>query len=339
MTSPALDATVIVPSHRGAHRLPTLLQALAAQDHEGPWEALIVLDGVLDDSRTVLDRFAERVPLRVLAFPEPRGVCSALNDGYAAAAGRVLIRCDDDLRPAPDMVRRHVAWHQGRDDLGVIGTTRDEFPDTIYARVYGRVANERLLRSAYARPVDQRWVSWAAHNSVTRESWDLAGGFDPSFVYGEDSELGYRLHLAGVHMEIDPALEIPHLGPATTAADRIPRAFVAGASRRRFAQTHPEAGRPPVSAAPASPAARAWGLGTRTLSAIVRTREGHRRVGAAVERVIPHVPERVARRMVAFAVEAAGASGAAYGPVDLNSLKNQKSRELARELGTRVGES
>ena len=112
----------------------------------------------------------------------------ALNDGYAAARGRVLIRCDDDLTPGPDMIRRHLAHHAaGGQEVGVMGPTEDIFPDSPYAMAYGRPATERSLRAAYARPADQRWVGWAAHNSVTRSAWDRAGGFDPRFVYGQDS--------------------------------------------------------------------------------------------------------------------------------------------------------
>ena len=55
MTAIPLDASVIVPSHRGAHRLPALLEALSRQDHPGPWEVVVVLDGVLDESPAVLE--------------------------------------------------------------------------------------------------------------------------------------------------------------------------------------------------------------------------------------------------------------------------------------------
>ncbi len=68
-----LYASVIVPSHRRAHRLPTLLEALAHQDHPGPWEVVVVLDGVLDDSPEVLEAWQDRLPLRVLRSEQPRG--------------------------------------------------------------------------------------------------------------------------------------------------------------------------------------------------------------------------------------------------------------------------
>ena len=121
-------ASVIVPTHRGAHRLPVLLDALAAQDVDEPWEVVVVLDGVLDDSPRLLEQWQDRLDLRIVVHPEPLGLVDALNDGYAAARGRVLIRCDDDLTPGPDMVRRHIAHHTAAGDVGVMGPTRDVFP-------------------------------------------------------------------------------------------------------------------------------------------------------------------------------------------------------------------
>ena len=38
-------ASVIVPTHRGAHRLGALLAALEAQDLTEPWEVVVVVDG------------------------------------------------------------------------------------------------------------------------------------------------------------------------------------------------------------------------------------------------------------------------------------------------------
>ena len=63
MTEFPLDASVIVPTHRGAHRLPTLLEALSRQVHPGPWEVIVVLDGVLDDSAEVLESWRRRLHL------------------------------------------------------------------------------------------------------------------------------------------------------------------------------------------------------------------------------------------------------------------------------------
>ena len=322
-------ASVIVPTHRGAHRLPVLLRALADQDVEEPWEVVVVLDGVVDESPRVLEQWSDRLDLRVVVHPEPRGLVEALNDGFAAARGRVLIRCDDDLTPGPEMVRRHLAHHATGQDVGVMGPTRDVFPDTAYAIAYGRPATARSLAATYSRPVEQRWIGWAAHNSVTRRVWDRAGRFDPRFVYGQDSELGFRLAQAGVHLVVDPALELEHRGPALDTATRAPRAFVSGASRRLFLSVHGPARSP---AAPvAGIRAHIWQAMVRAISTMVRSREGYARAGRLVDGALRVLPPPVGGRLVAVVVESAGRSGLRHGRTDLGVYKGQKKAELDRE--------
>jgi GT2 family glycosyltransferase len=306
-----------------------LLRSLADQDVEEPWEVVVVLDGVVDESPQVLEQWSDRLDLRVVVHTEPRGLVEALNDGFAAARGRVLIRCDDDLTPGPEMVRRHLAHHTTGQDVGVMGPTRDVFPDTPYAVAYGRPATARSLTATYARPAEQRWVAWAAHNSVTRPVWDRAGRFDPRFVYGQDSELGFRLAQAGVRLVVDPALELEHRGPALDTATRAPRAFVSGASRRLFEAVH---GPAHSSAAPvAGFRAHLWQATVRAISTMVRSREGYARAGRLVDDALRVLPPRVGGRLVAVVVESAGRSGLRHGRTDLEVYKGQKSAELDRE--------
>ena len=331
MTANPLDASVIVPSHRGAHRLPALLDALARQDHSGPWEVLVVLDGVLDDSPDLLASWQGRLPLRVLRSAAPRGVVAALNDGFAAAQGRVLIRCDDDLTPAPHMVRGHVEHHRGRDDLGVSCAMRDVVTDTPYARTYGAATGRRRLEQWYTRPPALRWVDWSAHNSVTRAAWErLDHGFDPRFVYGQDSELGYRLARSGVTIVVDPALEVEHRGAALSAANRIPRAYVAGASRALFERVH-GASHAAAESVPASARERVWTAAVGALAWGLRDWSSYQRLGRVVEATAPRLPRSAGARVVALATEAAGRAGRLHGPADLTTLTTQKGRELARE--------
>lgn len=326
-----MEASVVVPTHRGAHRLPDLLNALALQDFEGEWELIVVVDGLVDESRDILDSHQDFLPLRMIVHDVSRGVVAVLNDAFTQARGDVLIRCDDDLTPGPSFVSRHVSHHVGRTDVGVIGPTRDVFPDTPYARAYGRKATERGLAAAYARHTPDRWVGWAANNSIHREAWGRAGGFDPRFVYGQDSELGWRLvHGAGVTIVIDRELQVDHRGPSTTATTRIPRAFISGASKRLFYKVHPEE-RPPPSAA-VGLKGRLWQALVLGLAMLVTTKEGFERIGRGLDRVLELNDGPVGARLTALCVEAASIAGLRHGHDDLTVYKSQKSAELAREL-------
>jgi glycosyltransferase involved in cell wall biosynthesis len=326
-----MDCTIVVPSHRGAHRLPVLLDALVRQDYHGSWEVVVVLDGILDESREILDQYRRKLPLRVLEHETSQGVISAMNSGTEQARGRIVIRCDDDLTPARDFVSRHMSHHVSGARRGVVGPTRDVFPETPYARAYGRPANERALRAAYARSADKTWISWAANNSAPKEDLVAVGGFDPRFVYGQDSELGYRLFQRGLEIVVDPGLEVEHRGPSSTAATRIPRAFVSGASRRLFNRIHPEVHEEP--AQPKGLKARIWSALVAGLSSALRTQNAWRVMGARIDALVRWIPSPWGYKLVALLVESSGRAGLLHGADDLSSYKKQKTAELARELG------
>lgn len=323
-------ASVIVPSYRGAHRLPALLEALTVQRFDEAWEVLIALDGESRGSRDVIDRFSERLPARIHASQEPRGLCATLNEAYRMARGEILIRCDDDLTPGPDMVSRHVQLHrQHAEPVGVIGLTRDVFDSTPYARAYGEPANARQRHAGYERGPDHAWMHWAAHNSVSRTSWDLVGGFDSRFVYGQDSELGLRLHTAGVRIIVDRQLEIEHRGPAHNAQSRVPRAFISGASRRLFNEVHPDF-RHEVTP-PASVRDRVWSGVVRGISLRWRHPNDTRSFGRLLDSLPTWLPDSFRGKLIALGVEAAGYAGLRKGSMDLSVYKSQKQHELRNE--------
>ncbi|MET3708943.1 GT2 family glycosyltransferase [Arthrobacter sp. UYEF6] len=321
---------MIVPTHRGAHRLPELLEAFMAQDYDGEWELVVVVDGVLDSSLDIIDSFNACLPLNPVILEKQSGVVAALNAGIEAAKGRIFIRCDDDLTPVPSFLSLHMRHHEGLVPVGVIGPTRDVFPDSAYARAYGIPANKQSLAAAYARHASFTWVGWAANVSAPCSVLKDLGGYDAKFVYGQDSELGYRIAQTGVEILVDAELETLHRGPSTSAGTRIPRAFVSGASKRLFNSVHPEAGAP--APAPAGFKGQIWNGAVRLIAGVVRTREGFIRVGQAVDGVVERLPLSLATKVISLFVEAAGISGRAHGNLDLSSYKGQKAVEIAGEL-------
>ena len=84
-------ASIVVPSFRCADRLPQLLDSLAAQDAAPSFEVIVVVDGVDDGSVALLEN-ESRLDARSIVFPENRGRVAALNAGFEAARGDVLIR-------------------------------------------------------------------------------------------------------------------------------------------------------------------------------------------------------------------------------------------------------
>ncbi|ROQ15522.1 GT2 family glycosyltransferase [Rathayibacter sp. PhB93] len=289
---------MIVPSYAGADRLPRLLTALAAQSH-AELEVVVVLDGVVDGSERVLDGF----PVRRVVLPENRGRSAALNAGFAAATGAVLIRCDDDLEPPPGWAAAHVAAHAG-DPVGVVGLCPNAYPDSAYARAYGRDADARFRAHAAAAHPESTWRLWGGNVSVTRAVFDRVGGYGTEYrEYGwEDVDWGYRLHRLGLPVRLVPGAEALHHGASTSTAIRSRRAFLSGAARRTFERLHPEEVGPPA------PPAGVWDRAVGAL-ARVETEERLARLAGGIDAVLPAVPRAIGRKLVALAVESAASAG------------------------------
>lgn len=298
-----MKASVIVPSRGGADRLPRLLDALSRQTHES-WEAVIVLDGDVDGSASVVDRYAH-LPIRCIVFPENRGRVSALNAGFAAASGDVLIRADDDFEPSPTHVAAHVEPHR-RGVCGVIGLPLNIAPNNAYMRAYGSVADDRGRQDTYATAPADRWRLWGGNTSVRRETFEEVGGFDPRYVgYGwEDLDLGYRLHRHGIPLVLAPAAEVRHHMAAVTTTARARRAFRSGQGRLQFELIHGEGS----SSSSDLPPRSVWNTAVSAVGrALTYDRTVH--LATAVDRVLPSLPRPVARKAIALLVESAAQAG------------------------------
>ncbi len=301
MTTPR--ASVIVPSYRGVQRLPALLDAFAAQQDGTPdFEVIVVVDGV-DDGSPALLAAEQRFPVRAIVFPENRGRVAALNAGFHAASGDVLIRCDDDLVPAPDYITLHVGAH-AEGSVGAIGLYRNQLEPTPYSAVYGEAADEDFRRGAFTAPEEIRWRYWHGNVSITREIWEAVGEYDPAYrLYGwEDVDYGYRIADAGFPVVIVPELDTVHRVAAVTTQIRVRRAIHAGSARRIFERKFPQSGLPP-----AVPPLSLWNALVRVSAAVLARAAGP--VTAVVDRVLPRLPRAVSHKLVALSVEAAGVAG------------------------------
>lgn len=294
-------ASVIIPSRGGAQRLPRLLSALAAQD-DPEWEAIVVLDGDIDHSEQVLEQYSH-LPVQAIVFPENRGRVAALNAGFGAAAGEVLIRCDDDLVPNPDYIR---AFKMAVGRCGaVIGLCRNQFPDSAYARVYGRQADERFRAEAYSAVPEQTWRYWGGNCGLSREAWERVGPYDQDYrAYGwEDVDYGFRVAQRGYDISLAPSLETDHFVAAVTTRIRVQRAYHSGAAQRIFDQKHPAAGLRPQSKGSRS----AWNTLVSALGRLSRPQLSG--IASVVDVLASVLPSAVARKLVAALVEAASLAG------------------------------
>lgn len=299
------SAAVIIPTRGGASKLHYPLEALERQT-ERDFQVIVVIDGDIDRSADVVQSYIDRgtLNLSMIVFEENRGRVAALNAGHRAADADVLIRCDDDLQPAPHYIQQHLSHYKDGRQVGVIGIYNNIFPETPYARVYGRYRDQKFREDAYVAEQSKRWIYWAGNVSMTRELFNQLGGYDERYrLYGwEDVDMGYRVHQSGAEIIIDPELATPHYVAATTTAIRAKRALYSGAARNLFTKKHGSLSLPPVSPA------GLWGVAVRIL-ARVSTEASVKLMGKTVDAVAEKIPTSLAEKLISLIVESASYAG------------------------------
>ncbi len=101
------DISIIVPSYNEAESLPHLAEWIdrVMREHGFTYEVIIVDDGSNDGTWEVTERLNKENPAyRGIKFRRNYGKSAALNTGFAASDGDVVITMDADLQDSPDEV-------------------------------------------------------------------------------------------------------------------------------------------------------------------------------------------------------------------------------------------
>lgn len=208
-----VSATVVVPTHNRANDLRATLHHLSDQDFIDPWEVIVVANACTDDTVGVLAEFpgVRCVTDEVPSAPRAR------NLGLAAAAGEIVIFLDDDVRPMPDFVRRHVeAVH--RHDACIVGhsASRPGLELTPFGRFH-------LYLYPNQPPGVVREVTWYASGNASMWTRLLreVGGYNEAIVSSgmEDVELASKLSAVGTRIVFDSSIVGVHYDWAAESID------------------------------------------------------------------------------------------------------------------------
>jgi GT2 family glycosyltransferase len=307
-------ASVVVATVGRADRLARIVEAVLAEP--ATLELVVVVDGVDDRSWTVLQELAAGRPrLRPVAV-EHRGQLGALDAGVRLATGQVVVLLDDDVVPAPGTIAGHLAHHRSEPGLVVTG------PMPVVPTGASPGVGTRLYAAEYRLHVaaiedGTRGVLdslWTGNVSMRRDDCLRIGLASPAFGshYHADTDLGFRLAVAGMVGRFDPALEAAHLHTRTDRAF-LRDAFQQGAGRAELHRVHPER------MGPFSPGMLVADL-PRALRAAVGA-AGNRRVAGPT----------------AAAILTAGRWGARFGRTDLQLAAAKLARRIMQWRGAVAG--
>ncbi len=102
-----MDISVVIPLLDEAESLPELSAWIerVMQEHRFSYEMIFVDDGSTDNSWDVIEKLATANPaIKGIKFQRNYGKSAALNEGFKAANGDVVITMDADMQDSPDEI-------------------------------------------------------------------------------------------------------------------------------------------------------------------------------------------------------------------------------------------
>lgn len=143
-----MDFTVVVPLFNEEESLPELcswIQQVAAANNMS-YEVILVDDGSTDNSWNIVEQLAASNPhVKGIRFQRNYGKSAALNEGFRAAKGNVVITMDADLQDSPDEIPGLIDMiQQGNYDLisGWKKTRHDPASKTIPSKFFNWVTTK-----------------------------------------------------------------------------------------------------------------------------------------------------------------------------------------------------
>jgi GT2 family glycosyltransferase len=172
------------------------------------------------------------------------GASANRNAGARAASAPLVLFCDDDTIPVPEMVAEHLRWHESHPEaeVAVLGLVRwsKELDVTVFMRWLDRGIQ---FDYPFITGVEAGWGRFFSANvSVKRDFFDAVGGFDEvQFPFGyEDLDFGLRADKAGMRLLYNRNAIADHLRPGVTPEFWLRRIRRVAVAEHRFSEVHPE---------------------------------------------------------------------------------------------------
>ncbi|WP_083456235.1 glycosyltransferase family 2 protein [Desulfosarcina cetonica] len=130
--------SVVIPCYNRADYIAATINSVLTQTY-GNIELIVVDDGCTDNSRKIIDTFAEHITILEHPGRVNKGQSAALNLGIQASHGKYIAFLDSDDLFAQDKIEKQVRYIMENHDVGLVygnGHTIDENGKTLY-RFYG----------------------------------------------------------------------------------------------------------------------------------------------------------------------------------------------------------
>lgn len=216
-----MKLSVVIANYNGRQYLVDCLASVLRE--KGDWfEVIVVDDGSSDDSAAIVERAMKQDKrLRLLRLKKNQGPAKARNKGVRQSQGRYLLFLDVDTRVGKGALKKIADKLDKEVELGAVQAKLDTSGHFLswWGLPYEVKGKERII-----------FGGRTAGLAVRREVFVKIGGFDEDyFIYGEDTDLCWRIWLVGFRVELLAEAVIDHQGRSSLNQQTKVRIFYQGA--------------------------------------------------------------------------------------------------------------
>lgn len=200
--------SVIIPNYNGSATARTCLESVFKSNYTD-FEVIVVDDHSSDDSLTIIGMY----PCRIVRLYTHFGAAFARNMGAKASHGEILFFTDIDCVLAEDtlsIVARHFP-----EDVNHIPSSHLVIGGTYSSHAYDKKFFSQF-QSIFIRYSELKYLHTPDYISshamaLPRKLFQRYTGFNNNLMLMEDVEFSHRLRSHGMHLVMDPKLEVQHI--------------------------------------------------------------------------------------------------------------------------------
>ncbi len=146
-----MQISVVIPLFNEAESLPELMQWIHRVMHSNnfSYEVIMVDDGSDDESWTIIEKLrTEYTSLKGIRFQRNYGKSAALNEGFKAAQGDIVVTMDADLQDSPDEIPEFYDMIVNQGFHLVSGWKKKRYDNTFTKNIPSKIYNSVARRSS-----------------------------------------------------------------------------------------------------------------------------------------------------------------------------------------------
>ena len=146
-----MQISVVIPLFNEAESLPELMQWIhrVMQTNNFSYEVIMVDDGSDDESWAIIEKLsAEYAALKGIRFQRNYGKSAALNEGFKAAQGDIVVTMDADLQDSPDEIPEFYDMIVNQGYHLVSGWKKKRYDNTFTKNIPSKIYNAVARKSS-----------------------------------------------------------------------------------------------------------------------------------------------------------------------------------------------